>query len=249
MGVRTGQAALRWAMGQVKNPTPATPSGSWAGYCLIFVRSCLGVSAKHPSAEQAYFAAEFKRGERSTPPPGVPVWWTNGRHGHVALSAGDGYCYSTDILRTGKVDKVPISLITRKWGQDYRGWTEDLNGVRVWDGHAERADGRGRVDARRTRKPVRRSVSVRNVQTAARRDHALPDGQGCHEADILPVERALAKEALLDPKYASDGYAGTAFRDAYARWQKLVVPPPYDGIPGRHSLELLGKKHGFRVVS
>lgn len=124
---RAGMDAVAWASKQV-----AEPSRSWEGWCLMFVRSAFGVSAVHPSAEKAWYATERRRGTSTTPPPGVPVWWTNGRHGHVALSAGGGYVYSNDILRRGKIDKVSIAYITRTWGQTYRGWTEDINGVRVY---------------------------------------------------------------------------------------------------------------------
>lgn len=109
----------------------ASASRNWTGYCLIFVRTTLGVSSRYPSAENAYWNSRYKMGTSHTAPAGVPIWWTNGRYGHVALSAGDGYCWSTDILRTGKVDKVSIDYITRSWGQTYRGWTRDINGVIV----------------------------------------------------------------------------------------------------------------------
>lgn len=231
--IRSGAAALRWAANQVDHPNPPSPHETWYRRCLVFVRSCFDVDSKYESAELAYYATEFKRGDRSTPPAGVPVWWTNGGAGHVALSAGNGFCYSTDILREGKVDKVRIGFITERWGQHYRGWSEDINGVRVWTDESPQPPS---------------SVSLSNVRDAARRDKSRPDGHGCHEVDVRIVERALRKERLLDPSYARDGYAGTAFLAAYAKWQERVVPPPYDGIPGRESLTKLGARHGFRVL-
>jgi hypothetical protein len=62
------------------------------------------------------------------------------------------------------------------------------------------------------------------------------------------VEKALRSQGLKPPEFV-DGYAGTEFREAYAKWQKAVVGPPFDGIPGIQSLTLLGKRRGFRVVS
>jgi cell wall-associated NlpC family hydrolase len=52
------------------------------------------------------------------------VFWTGGSHGfgHVAISLGNGKIASSDILRTGKVDVVPLSMIQQKWGLHYAGW-------------------------------------------------------------------------------------------------------------------------------
>lgn len=230
-GIRTGQAAVDFAKAQVTNPTPPPGETDWFGWCLVFVRRCFNVGAKYGSAEQAYLRADFKHGTGGTPPLGVPIWWTNGGDGHVAISTGDGSCYSTDIKRHGKVDKVAISFITRKWGQNYRGWSEDINGVRIWRPTAKQLP----------------AVDLSNVQDAARRDQYRPQGQGLHESDVIIVEKALRSQGLKPPQFV-DGYAGTEFRDAYAKWQKAVVGPPFDGIPGLESLTLLGQRRGFRVV-
>jgi hypothetical protein len=232
MAIRTGQAAVNFALGQVTNPTPPPGEPNWFGWCLVFVRRCFNVGPKYGSAEKAYFRTDFKHGTGGTPPLGVPIWWTNGGDGHVAISTGDGSCFSTDIKRHGKVDKVAISFITRKWGQTYRGWSEDVNGVRIW----------------RPGAPQLPSVGLSNVQDAARRDQFRPQGQGLHESDVIIVEKALRSQGLKPPEFV-DGYAGTEFREAYAKWQKAVVGPPFDGIPGIQSLTLLGKRRGFRVVS
>lgn len=233
--VRMGLAALDVAKGQVTNPTPIPPAGpeDWFRDCLVFVRFCFNVGPRDGSAEIGFNQTEFRHGTDGTPPLGVPVWWTNGGSGHVALSTGDGSCYSTDILRHGKVDKVAISFITRQWGANYRGWTEDVNGVRVY-----------RPDA-----PSLPAVSLASVREAARKDQFLPPGQGLHKTDVIRVERALRKKDL---KAAADvdGFAGTDFRRAYGKWQKKCdVPRPFDGIPGIESLTRLGNEHGFRVVS
>lgn len=72
-------------------------------------------------------------------PRGALVWWTGGTPlrnypagaGHVALSAGGGWCWSTDIRRTGYFDKVLISSIARTWPRlRWAGWSEDIDGVR-----------------------------------------------------------------------------------------------------------------------
>ncbi|WP_433014092.1 hypothetical protein [Kribbella sp. CA-294648] len=227
MAVRMGKAAVDFAAGQVANP-----SRNWTGICLIFVRNCFNVGPVNPDAHAGYRAAKFKHGSAGTPPLGVPVWWTGGRHGHVAISTGDGNCFSSDIKRPGKIDKVPISLITRRWGMLYKGWTEDINGVRIW----------------RPGAPSLPAVDLSNVREAATKDQFRPPGQGLHESDVIIVERALFKQGV---RAASDvdGVAGKDFRKAYALWQKATVPPPFDGIPGIKSLQMLGKRRGFRVIT
>lgn len=122
---RTVAQALSYAYNQHKSP-----SRNWGAWCLVFVRSAWGVAALYPSAEKGWYGTRHRMGT-GTPPAGAPVWWTNGRHGHVALSAGGGYCWSNDVVTYGRIHKVAISRITRQWGQRYRGWTRDINGVVV----------------------------------------------------------------------------------------------------------------------
>ena len=184
MAVRMGKAAVDFAAGQVGNP-----SRNWTGICLIFVRNCFNVGPVNPDAHAGYRAAKFKHGTAGTPPLGVPVWWTGGQHGHVAISTGDGNCFSSDIKRKGKIDKVPISLITRRWGMLYRGWTEDINGVRIW----------------RPGAPSLPAVDLSNVREAATKDQFRPPGQGLHESDVIIVERALFKQGVRAPADAGRG--------------------------------------------
>jgi hypothetical protein len=101
------------------------------------------------------------------------VFWTGGRHGygHVALSRGNGSVWSTDYHRVGKVDACRIDEITRDWGLRLVGWTEDINGVRVW----QQAEPKRKAPARPTRVQKARAklaealelldASVRNGRT------------------------------------------------------------------------------------
>lgn len=73
-------------------------------------------------------------------------------------------------------------------------------------------------------------------------------------ASVKIVEAALKTEGLLASKYAGDGSFGSVTVDAYARWQRSKAGGDYegndaDGIPGRDSLERLGKRRGFKVVA
>src|SRR5690606_21592891 len=60
------------------------------GYCLKTIRTLYGVGPVWPDAETAWEHATQRHPETDPAriPRGVPVWWTNGRYGHVALSVG-----------------------------------------------------------------------------------------------------------------------------------------------------------------
>jgi len=103
------------------------------GYCLRFVRSTAGAPAGTPDASTAWRNANHRH-LTGTPPRGSFVYWTGGGHGygHIAVSDGRGYCWSTDIRRAGRIDRYPIAGIVARWGNlTYQGWAEDVNGVRV----------------------------------------------------------------------------------------------------------------------
>lgn len=108
------------------------------GMCLQMVRECYGIPAKEPDAAHAWVNAQKPHRGDTNPPRGFPVFWTGGSHnfGHVAISAGDGWVWSTDIKRAGFFNIVPLTLIAERWGLKYAGWTEDLNGVLIHHGKA-----------------------------------------------------------------------------------------------------------------
>lgn len=112
----------------------ARPSRDWRGWCLVFVRSCFGVGPSAPTALEAWNRAQHKHPETNPQkiPRRVPVFWGDG-DGHVALSRGDGSCWTTDAVHPGKVDVDQIAAIGTLWGKPLLGWTEDINGVRVYD--------------------------------------------------------------------------------------------------------------------
>jgi hypothetical protein len=99
----------------------------WFYACQRFVRTALGLQADARSAIASWRQTPARyRHTSANPPAGVPVYWAPN---HVALSAGDGYVYSNDILRKGKVNFVPIDLIEQKWGLQPLGWASWMNGV------------------------------------------------------------------------------------------------------------------------
>lgn len=128
-------AALRWLEAQSKRPTPPSPPGSWLNRCLQLARSAYDVPAKYAEADQAWAATRFRTEPQPKPPPGWFVWWDRPGHpgsdhdaGHVAVSAGDGLCWSNDVRRRGGVDLVRIAAIGPAWGLPRVGDSRDING-------------------------------------------------------------------------------------------------------------------------
>lgn len=232
---RTVAATLATAARQVTHP-----SQDWGGWCLAFVRTAWGIAPTGlKSANEAWEESEQKH-RRGTPHAGAPVYWEVGKFGHVALSVGDGTVYSNDIRRQGKIDRVPISEITQRWGARYRGWTTDYAG-------------RSSLPLAPRAKPVKigGTVSLKAVRKAAKADPDRPDGENTPGSvgDVRIVEKALRREGLLDRPH-TDGHFGTSTVAAYRMWQLGLGFDGKDanGIPGEQSLSKLGNRYGFKVV-
>lgn len=105
------------------------------GYCLKTIRALFGVAPLYPDAETAGEHATRMHHETDPMkiPWGVPVWWFNGRFGHIALSIGRGRCITTDYVRTGQLGVAPIGALASWCGGRLIGWSNDLNGVDVWE--------------------------------------------------------------------------------------------------------------------
>lgn len=106
-----------------------------AGMCLRTIRTLFQVAALYPDAETAWEEAEHRhRVDRIADlQPWTPIWWTNGRHGHVALDLKrDGLCLTTDYVRTGYLGVARIADLGPWCGGTLRGWSEDINAVRIW---------------------------------------------------------------------------------------------------------------------
>ena len=115
--------AFFYAGGEVRSPDK-----NYTGQCDHFVAWCYGWAGSGQTSAIQHWGAipsgyKFTRG---TPPAGALVFWSVGRYGHVAISAGDGTCFSTDFRRTGKVDRVRIADITKGWGARYLGWSRPV---------------------------------------------------------------------------------------------------------------------------
>lgn len=220
--LRLGQPALDYAQQQHLHR-----SRSWYRDCLYFVRSCFNAPSYYGRAEWAYYGAQ-DRHTSWPPPPAVPVFWTNGTYGHVVISAGHGYCWSSDFLRYGYIDKVRIASITSGWGQHYRGWSEDINRVRVY--HSDWW-----------------TLDISSTIHAARHKTAIPNGE--------KLKQAIAKEVGMG-EMKKNNTLGTGFREQYQKVQvkylkatgQTVTKTSADGIPGRGSLSWLGGRRGFNLI-
>lgn len=124
---KTGQNAIAWAMARLGD-------GGWLGLCQKFVRMSLGAGPGFPSAIAAWNGAKGRHGisNSSAVPAGVPVYWGGGAFGHVALSTGGGGIISTDFPTSNKIGKGTIAGLTAKWHKPLLGWTEDINGKKIY---------------------------------------------------------------------------------------------------------------------
>lgn len=203
--MRTGSAALAWSIQESRHPTL-----DLAGYCLLATRLAFDVDDIRKSAIKDWKSKAKEHRFTSWPPPAATtVYWDIGRNGHVAPSAGDGYVWSTDILRTGKIDKVKISYINQHWGAKYLGWSDTVNGVDIYNP----PPGTGRL------------ISLDRLVAATEHDVAAAQGAGLFPDDVRPVERALVQVGLLDDRWV-DGAWGTRTRKAIrayrARYPELT---------------------------
>jgi hypothetical protein len=98
------------------------------GYCAAYSQEAiLGRSGLYDDAAQWQEVSRQKGWLNTTKqaPAGVPVFFnTSNPAKHVAISAGNGYVYSTGI--NGKIKKVKQSY----FGNSYAGWTSGIGGRR-----------------------------------------------------------------------------------------------------------------------
>lgn len=116
----------------------ASPSKNWHDRCQEFTHDAFSVpSDGTPTAAAAWSRAKFKHPETNplNIPRGVPVFWVGGSagDGHAAVSRGGGTVWGTDLVRDGQVDIYDIADVHARWGLTLVGWTEDIDGVRVWE--------------------------------------------------------------------------------------------------------------------
>lgn len=114
----------------------ATGAKFAAGMCLQKVRQLYGIPALNPDAISCWRGSghQHRTTDLLSIPAGVPVFWEGGKHGHIAIKAGGRThdVWTTDFARNGHFDRVDGRKIGPRWGMRLLGWTEDVNGVRVY---------------------------------------------------------------------------------------------------------------------
>lgn len=124
-GARTPQDVVAWAKAQANNPT-----SNWYRRCQSFVRQAIGSSGGALTATDAFTQDKYKHAGDMNPPAGAAVYWGGGA-GHAAISAGNGYVYTTDMAGKGTVSLQKLSDVDNWLGgkHNYLGWTEGTNEV------------------------------------------------------------------------------------------------------------------------
>lgn len=134
-------AAVRYEKAEQHVGRPA-----WKDLCASLVRNAYGISAsawgpRHRTAAAAYYMVASKDIHTwYNAPVGVVHYWTGGSSGagHVAISDGQGNCWTNDFgpngyIGDGRVRLVPLSAISKHAPSlKYRGWGETYLGVRVY---------------------------------------------------------------------------------------------------------------------
>lgn len=133
MTVRTGPAAGAWARGQVGK-------AEFHLMCKAFVRTAFQVEpSRSRTAIECFHEAQHKHPvpDPDRVPAFVPVFMdTSASAEHVVItvgrdSQGHRLCVSTDAGPGSTIGLVRLGQLIHDWGPAL-GWTEDMDGQRVW---------------------------------------------------------------------------------------------------------------------
>ena len=224
--IRSYTAARAWAANQVANP-----SQNWSNQCQKFSRSCVNAAAWANSALNAWAAIPASHKHSGAPRGGSIAYFGTSQPGHAVFvdPQNPAYCFSTDILRQGKIDRVPLKLITTRWGMKYRGWID-------WTPT-------GALSLVPVTPPAPALPAASNPVSLSKLKPGLYNGS------VRTVQAALKAEGLYP--YTINARFDANTQSCYSKWQKKLGYSGLDanGIPGIKSLTALGKKHGFTVVA
>jgi len=197
------------------------PTRDWTRDCQMFVRTRYGVGPGSATARLGWLSAENKH--TSYPPPAaVPVYfWMNNIFWHATITADhSANVWSNDILRRGKIDKVGIGFIESRWGARYLGWTEEINGVQVYDG--------------------RTVIDISNVIYAVRNGTHLHNGPEFKKA----VAAEVGKGQMNLDSHVMGGGVKTQIGKLQEKWYGF-----HTGIPGPKLIVKLCDKHGMKAIA
>jgi hypothetical protein len=220
MTIRTYAQAIAYAEGQHRNPSSYIRA---TRHCQQFARSCFNAAAFGSTALVAWNNIPDRHKGTGTPPPGSIAYWDDprrsGEAGHAAPVFENGNIWSTDILHSGRVDKVHYTKISAAWGMRYLGyitWTPS-----------------GAL-------PIMASITPKKVVHVSR---VQPGKTG---PEVLILQKWLKAEPKISLDYSSGpGVMGPRTKAAYAEWQKSLGfnRGDADGAPGITSLAHLAERH------
>lgn len=167
---RTPEQAIAWTRERGLIPDEHGNAIGAPGWCKRETRSAYGVPSDGTNdAAEAFARTKFRHSSQTVPPRGAVCWWLGGRngHGHVAISAGNGSIRTTDLPTSGRWGTVDLSVPSTRWALRYQGWTEDIDGVRVFTPPKPKPSRLARLRARLL--DVSRSAPTRRRREAARR--------------------------------------------------------------------------------
>ena len=118
MGLRSVKGRLDWFLSHKPGR---------AGLCARHTWMSTGAPALGASDANAVAARMRKLGwwetSRKNIPKGAIVYYSGGRHGHLALYNGSGTIASTDVHGPNTVGVVDLAWPERRWGMKFGGWT------------------------------------------------------------------------------------------------------------------------------
>ncbi|HVE28187.1 MAG TPA: transglycosylase SLT domain-containing protein [Sporichthya sp.] len=117
---RSAASAARWA-------EDMQGDGGWYNLCLNFVAQAYGwdhAGTTYAIDHWLFTPNSMRHHRQRDAPRGALMFWDTGRRaGHVAISLGDGYVASNDIITPGRISIVSSDYIDEKWHARYLGWT------------------------------------------------------------------------------------------------------------------------------
>lgn len=128
---------------QLLTPTPNIPCKP--GWCLQYVRETFGIEpGVYPTATSGWENAEFKHSDQEFPDAWVPLWFSmeGVPAGHVVLRSPAGKIWST--TNAGQytprihpsLDDLMAVYERAGLALTYRGWSEDIETIRIWEDDA-----------------------------------------------------------------------------------------------------------------
>lgn len=129
---RTGIAAFRAGRAEIH-----TPSQSWDNQCQYFCRTRFNAPPGFKTAWLAWQGARLRHhtGPEDAPYGTVGYFKGPGPAGHAVMMGTRGHCLTNDAVTDGRISFTTVEFILDAWpGAEWVGWTEDINGRRIW-GH------------------------------------------------------------------------------------------------------------------